>query len=166
MKKTSIVVGTICLMLVFNLLAFGKHMGMEEKDIVDTAMAAGSFSTLCAALEAAELVDVLKGEGPFTVFAPNDDAFAALPEGELDRLLMPENKAELQGILKHHVLSGKFMSDEVAKMASAETLNGDEVEISVNDEDDTVMVGGATVISADIKCSNGVIHAIDAVLIP
>lgn len=132
-------------------------------DIVETAAAAGSFSTLLAAAEAAGLVDALKGEGPLTVFAPTDEAFAKLPAGTVESLLLPENKDALAGILKLHVISGKVKSKDLAgKMLDAETLNG---MVSI-DGTDGVRVNGATVITADIKASNGIIHVIDTVLLP
>jgi transforming growth factor-beta-induced protein len=135
-----------------------------KSDIVDTAVAAGSFKTLAAALKAADLVDALKGEGPFTVFAPTDGAFNKLPAGTVEDLLKPENKAKLQSILKYHVVSGKVMAEQVMKMNSAQTLDGQSVNIRVNNG--TVMVNDATVTKADIQCSNGVIHVIDTVLLP
>lgn len=135
----------------------------EKKDIVDTAIAAGSFKTLATALEAADLVDTLKGPGPFTVFAPTDEAFAKLPPGTLEDLLKPENKEKLAGILKLHVVSGAVKSDEVVKMTSAKTVQGQEVTI---DATDGVKVNGAKVVKADIETSNGVIHVIDTVILP
>ncbi len=135
-----------------------------SKDIVDTAVAAGSFKTLAAALQAAGLVDTLKGEGPFTVFAPTDEAFAKLPAGAVDELLKPENKAKLAAILTYHVVPGKVTAAQVMKINSAKTVNGEELAISVNGG--TVMVDGAKVVKADIMCSNGVIHVIDTVLMP
>jgi uncharacterized surface protein with fasciclin (FAS1) repeats len=134
------------------------------KDIVDTAVAAGSFKTLAAALQAAGLVDTLKGPGPFTVFAPTDEAFAKLPAGTVDELLKPENKEKLAAILTYHVVAGKVTAAQVMKMNSAKTVNGVSVAISV--DGGTVMVDGAKVIKADIMCSNGVIHVIDSVLMP
>jgi transforming growth factor-beta-induced protein len=135
-------------------------------DIVDTAVAAGSFSTLAAALGAADLVDTLKGVGPFTVFAPTDEAFAKLPEGTVADLLKPENKAKLASILTYHVLSGEVMASTVVTMdgKSAETVNGASVTIGV--KDGVVTVDDATVVTTDIKTSNGVIHVIDSVMIP
>jgi|SRR5581483_7452862 len=135
-----------------------------SKDIVDTAVAAGQFNTLAKALEAAGLVETLKGKGPFTVFAPTDEAFAKLPAGTLDELLKPENKEKLKSILLYHVVSGKVTAAKVAKMTSAKTLNGEDVKISVSGG--KVMVNDATVIKADIMASNGVIHVIDTVLLP
>lgn len=133
------------------------------KDIVDTASDAGSFSTLLAAAEAAGLVDTLKGEGPFTVFAPTDEAFAALPEGTVDDLLKPENKDQLAAILTYHVVPGKVMSTDLTDDMEAATVQGDTVMI---DLDDGVKVDAANVTTADIETSNGVIHVIDAVIMP
>ena len=133
-------------------------------DIVDTAVAAGSFGTLVAAVQAADLVDVLKSEGPFTVFAPTDEAFAKLPAGTLEDLLKPESKEQLTAILTYHVVAGKVMAADVVGLTSATTVNGADLTIAV--EDDTVMVDGAKVVQTDIECSNGVIHVIDAVVIP
>jgi len=136
----------------------------DGKDIVDTAVAAGSFNTLVAAVKAAALVDTLKGTGPFTVFAPTDAAFAKLPAGTLDDLLKPENKAKLQAILTYHVVPGKVMAADVVKLKSAKTVQGQELTIKVSG--DTVTVNNATVVKTDIACSNGVIHVIDTVLLP
>jgi uncharacterized surface protein with fasciclin (FAS1) repeats len=133
-------------------------------DIVATAQAAGKFKTLVAALTAAELADVLKGAGPFTVFAPTDDAFAKLPSGTVDSLLKPENKAKLQAVLKYHVVSGKVLAADVVKLTSAKTLQGSQVEISVSDG--MVMINDSKVTQADVMASNGVIHVIDVVLLP
>ena len=133
------------------------------KNIVETAVAAGSFKTLAAALTAADLVDALQSTGPFTVFAPTDEAFSKLPKGTLDTLLKPENKAQLVAILKYHVVSGKVTSGQVAKLAKATTLNGQSVKICAAKG---VKVNDAAVIKADIETSNGVIHVIDQVLLP
>ena len=133
-------------------------------DIVETAVAAGNFNTLAKALAAADLVDALKGTGPFTVFAPTDDAFDKLPAGTVEGLLKPEKKADLQGILKYHVVSGKVMAADVVKLTSADTLHGKKLTIQV--QDGTVMVDKATVTKTDIECSNGVIHVIDSVMLP
>ena len=135
-----------------------------SQDIFDTAVAAGSFKTLAAALQAGGLVDTLKGKGPFTVFAPQDEAFGKLPAGTVEDLLKPENKAKLVAILTYHVVPGKVLADQVAKMNSAKTINGESLAISVNGG--TVMVDNAKVIKTDIHCSNGVIHAIDSVVLP
>ena len=134
------------------------------KDIVDTAVAAGSFETLVTAVQAADLVETLKGEGPFTVFAPTDEAFAKLPAGTLENLLKPESKETLTAILTYHVVPGKVMAADVVGLESATTVNGKDLSIKV--EGDTVMVDGATVVQTDIECSNGVIHVIDAVVLP
>jgi uncharacterized surface protein with fasciclin (FAS1) repeats len=133
-------------------------------DIVATAQAAGTFKTLLAALDAAGLTDVLKGDGPFTVFAPTDDAFAKLPSGTVDSLLKPENKAQLQAVLKYHVVSGKVLAADVVKLTSAKTLQGSQVKISVSDG--MVMINDSKVTRADVMASNGVIHVIDVVLLP
>ncbi|MEI4261142.1 fasciclin domain-containing protein [Roseovarius sp. D0-M9] len=135
----------------------------HSKDIVDTAVEAGSFTTLVAAVEAAGLVDTLKGEGPFTVFAPTDEAFAALPEGTVDDLLKPENKDQLTSILTYHVVPGKVMSTDLSNDMTAATVEGSDVTIMT---EDGVMVNDATVTTADIEASNGVIHVIDTVLMP
>lgn len=139
------------------------HRG--PSDIVDTAVAADDFNTLVAAVQAADLVDALKGEGPFTVFAPTDAAFAALPEGTVDTLLLPENQAQLQAVLTYHVVAGSYMSDIAAGSYDLETLQGSTVNVVVG-EDGSVTVDGANVITADIEASNGVIHVIDAVILP
>ncbi|MEM1364992.1 MAG: fasciclin domain-containing protein [Pseudomonadota bacterium] len=134
-------------------------------DIVDTAAEAGSFSTLLAAAEAAGLVDTLKGEGPFTVFAPTDEAFAALPEGTVDDLLKPENKDQLAAILTYHVVPGKVMSTDLAgKEMAAASVEG--TELQINATGDMVMVEEATVVTADVEADNGVIHVIDKVMLP
>jgi uncharacterized surface protein with fasciclin (FAS1) repeats len=135
---------------------------MNEKNIVETAVEAGSFTTLAAALEAADLVSVLQGEGPFTVFAPTDEAFAKLPAGTVEGLLA--DKEALTRILTYHVVAGKVMSDAVVNISSAETVAGIEAPIEVRMGD--VYVGGAKVIKADVHTSNGVIHIIDTVMLP
>lgn len=133
-------------------------------DIVDTAVAAGSFTTLVAAVTAAGLVDTLKGEGPFTVFAPSDEAFAALPAGTVETLVKPENKAQLTAILLLHVLPGKVMAADISgKTLDPATAGGETVHV---DGTNGVTVNGAKVVTADIACTNGVIHVIDAVLLP
>ena len=134
------------------------------KDIVDTAVAAGSFKTLAAALTAADLVGTLKGKGPFTVFAPTDEAFAKLPAGTLDDLLKPENKAKLAAILTYHVVPGTVMAAQAAKLPSAKTVNG--ASLTIHAMGGKVMVDNATVTKTDIACSNGVIHVVDTVLLP
>ena len=132
-----------------------------SKDIVDTAVAAGSFKTLAAALQAAGLVDTLKGAGPFTVFAPTDEAFAKIPKADLDALL--KDKARLTRVLTYHVIAGKVMAADVAKLSQAKTVEGQSVKI---DTSAGVKVDGANVIKADVQASNGVIHVIDAVMLP
>ncbi len=134
-----------------------------KKDIVDTAVAAGSFETLVAAVQAAGLVETLKGEGPFTVFAPTDEAFAALPDGTVEDLLKPENKDQLTAILTYHVVPGKVMSGDLSNNMMAATVQGGEVTIMT---DGGVTVDGANVVQADIETSNGVIHVIDGVIMP
>jgi len=136
----------------------------SKADIVDTAVAAGSFKTLVAAVQAAGLVDTLKGPGPFTVFAPTDEAFAKLPAGTVESLLKPENKAKLAAILTYHVVSGNVTADKVVKMNSAATVNGQSLKIKVTNG--SVMVNNANVIKTDIATSNGVIHVIDTVVLP
>ncbi len=157
MSKVMKVCGLMLLMFA------GTAARAAEKDIVDTAVAAGSFKTLAAALQAAGLIDALKGEGPFTVFAPTDEAFAKLPPGTVETLLKPENRAKLVAILKYHVVAGKVTADQVVKLTEATTLQGQKVAIAV---DDGVKVNGAKVVKADVLTSNGVIHVIDAVLLP
>jgi len=157
------VLRTGCVLLTVTLIT-GCNGKKTRMDIVETAVAAGNFKTLATALEAADLVDALKGEGPFTVFAPTDDAFGKLPAGTVEGLLKPEKKADLQGILKYHVVAGKVMAADVVKISSAETLQGKKLAIQV--KDGTVMVDKATVTKTDIECSNGVIHVIDSVVLP
>jgi len=135
-----------------------------HEDIVDTAVANGSFNTLAAALDAAGLIDTLKGEGPFTVFAPTDEAFAKLPEGTVEKLLLPENKDKLVSILTYHVVAGKVKAKDVVKLSSATTIQGSDVMVKVIG--DTVQVDNANVIVTDVKASNGVIHVIDSVILP
>jgi len=153
----------VALVLSLFLVTYARPKAASQ-DIVDTAVAAGSFKTLAAALQAAGLVDTLKGKGPFTVFAPTDEAFAKLPPGTVEDLLKPENKEKLVAILTYHVVPGKVLAAQVAKMNSAKTVNGQSVAISVNDG--TVIVDNAKVVKTDILCSNGVIHVIDSVVLP
>jgi len=183
MTRWNLCVGAVLLMIAFALTGCQQEQpsGVSEppsapmttetseaaeapKDIVDTAVAAGSFDTLVAAVQAADLVETLKGEGPFTVFAPTDEAFAKLPPGTLDDLLKPESKEKLTAILTYHVVAGKVMAADVVGLESATTVNGADLSIAV--EGDTVMVDGAKVVQTDIECSNGVIHVIDAVVVP
>ena len=161
MKRAHVVSGLALAMV----LTFGANaLAAPKQDIVDTAIAAGSFKTLVAAIQAAGLVDTLKGKGPFTVFAPTDAAFAKLPAGTVQDLLKPENKAKLVAILTYHVVAGDVTSKEVVKLTEAKTVEGQTVKISVHDG--KVMINNATVVKADIAASNGVIHVIDTVLIP
>lgn len=142
----------------------GTTSARAADDIVDTAVKAGSFTTLATALKAAGLVETLKGAGPFTVFAPNDDAFAKLPKGTVEDLLKPENKSKLSSILTYHVVSGKVMSKDIAgKTLKSQTVQGAEISIDATKD---VMVDKAKVVKADIETSNGVIHVIDAVIMP
>ncbi len=136
----------------------------QSKDIVDTAVANGSFKTLAAALQAAGLVDTLKGKGPFTVFAPTDAAFAKLPAGTVEGLLKPENKSKLVSILTYHVVPGSVMAAQAATMPSAKTVNG--ASLTIHAMGGKVMVDNATVTTADIAASNCVIHVIDTVILP
>ena len=139
-------------------------LGAKANDIVDTAIEAGDFNTLVAAVQAADLVDTLKGEGPFTVFAPTDEAFAALPEGTLENLLKPENKDQLIAILTYHVVSGKVMSKDIAgKRMNVATVQGGGLSV---DATQGVQINDANVVAADIETSNGVIHVIDKVVLP
>ncbi len=143
----------------------GVMLPPERQDIVGTAVAAGTFGTLAKALTAAGLVDALKGEGPFTVFAPTDAAFAKLDPATLASLLEPANKDKLVSILKFHVVSGRVLARDVVKMTTAETLQGDSVTVAVSDKG-SVKVGGANVVATNVLASNGVIHVIDAVIMP
>ncbi|HET9361012.1 MAG TPA: fasciclin domain-containing protein [Vicinamibacterales bacterium] len=152
------------LALVGIMAAASPARAQQTKDIVDTAVAAGSFTTLAKALTAADLVATLKGPGPFTVFAPTDEAFAKLPAGTLDTLLKPENRAMLRRVLTYHVVPGKVMAADVVKVNSAKAVSGDM--LSITARGGTVMVDGAHVVKTDIAASNGVIHVVDAVLLP
>ena len=136
----------------------------KKKDIVDTAVSAGQFNTLAAALDAAGLVDTLKGDGPFTVFAPTDEAFAKLPAGTVENLLKPENKDQLIAVLTYHVVPGKVKAADVVNLDNATTVNGQDVAIQVADSG--VRINNANVIKTDIGASNGVIHVIDTVILP
>jgi uncharacterized surface protein with fasciclin (FAS1) repeats len=146
-------------------VAFGATIaGAGKQDIVDTAVANGQFKTLAAALNAAGLVNTLKGPGPFTVFAPTDDAFAKLPPGTLDDLLKPENTGRLTAILTYHVVPGPVTSRQVTNLKEAKTVNGSMLQVSTRDG--KVMINNADVVKPDVETSNGVIHVIDAVLLP
>ena len=168
MRKTQVIVAAlVCAALAAGFLARPQVVSANEpakKDIVDTAVAAGNFKTLAAALKAAGLIDTLKGAGPFTVFAPTDEAFAKLPAGTVESLLKPENKEKLAAILTYHVVPAKAMAKDVAGMSSAKTVNGKELKLKV--DGGKVMINEATVTTADIETSNGVIHVIDTVLLP
>lgn len=142
----------------------GHHKEAGHKDIVETAASNEMFSTLVTAVKSADLVNTLKGDGPFTVFAPTDDAFAALPEGTLEMLLKPENKQTLVSILTYHVVSGKVTAKDVSTLSEASTVEGSKVMIST--DMNKVMINDANVIKADVITSNGVIHVIDTVLLP
>ena len=158
-------IGLMAVALVLSLGVFAvqtSRAGEPAQDIVDTAIAAGQFKTLAAALQAAGLVDTLKGAGPFTVFAPTDEAFAKLPAGTVDSLL--KDIPKLKGILTYHVVAGKVMAADVVKLKSAKTVNGQTAKISA--EGGKVMVDNANVVKTDIICSNGVIHVIDSVILP
>ena len=144
--------------------AHAAHHEEEQADIVDTAVAAGTFNTLAAALTAADLVDTLKSEGPFTVFAPTDEAFAKLPEGTVEMLLLPESKDKLVAILTYHVVPGKVTAAEVVTMQSAPTVNGSDLSIRVTD--DAVFINDSRVVTTDIGASNGIIHVVDTVILP
>lgn len=157
---------TLALMAVFSLGIGSGTMAGEHaaKDIVTTAVEAGSFKTLAAALQAAGLVGTLQGKGPFSVFAPTDEAFAKLPEGTVETLLKPENKQQLIAVLTYHVVAGKVAAADVVKLKAAATVNGQRVKIKV--DGGTVQINQANIVKADIHCSNGVIHVIDQVILP
>lgn len=156
-----LMVGAAVAALVLSMGSTGRAQG---KDIVDTAVGAGQFKTLAAALGAAGLVETLKGKGPFTVFAPTDAAFAKLPAGTVEMLLKPENKAKLTAILTYHVVAGKVVAADVVKVTSAKTVQGGSVAVKVTGG--KVTVDAANVVTTDIEASNGVIHVIDTVLMP
>lgn len=162
MNFTSLILAAAVVAAPLTATAGDMNKMQSKKDIVDTAVAAGSFKTLAAALQAAGLVDTLKGPGPFTVFAPTDAAFAKLPAGTVEALL--KDKPKLTAILTYHVVAGKVEAADVIKLDSAKTLNGQSVTIKV--VDGKVNVNNATVTTADVEASNGVIHVIDTVLIP
>ena len=146
-------------------MSFAGLAQASEVDIVDTAVGAGTFTTLVAAVQAADLVEVLKSDGPFTVFAPTDEAFAALPAGTVETLLLPENKDQLIAILTYHVIPGKTMSGDIAGQ-TLEVASVEGEDLTINASNGSVMVEEATVIQADIEASNGVIHVIDTVILP
>lgn len=164
--KTILAVVSVTLIALSSAAIAGHHSKNEAKtgDIVDVAVSAGQFNTLAAALDAAGLIDTLKGDGPFTVFAPTDAAFAKLPAGTIDTLLKPENKDQLIGILTYHVVPGNVMASDVVKLSSATTVNGADVAITL--DDGSVRIDNATIVKTDIEASNGVIHVIDTVILP
>lgn len=163
-KRILVITATLMATLSFMLPVKAHEHGMMKADIVDVATENGSFNTLVVAVKAADLVDTLKGEGPFTVFAPTDDAFAKLPDGTIDMLLMPENKDKLVSILTYHVVTGKVMAADVVKLDKATTVQGQDVMIKTMG--DKVMVNDANVMATDVKAKNGVIHVIDTVIMP
>lgn len=162
MKQRLLTVFSMAVLAVAPAVAGDHHKGAH--DIVDTAVSAGKFNTLVAAVKAAGLVDTLKGAGPFTVFAPTDDAFAKLPAGTVEDLLKPENKAKLVAVLTYHVVPGRVMAAEVVNLNKAKSVQGGEIAIRVDGAN--VMVDGAKVLKTDIETTNGVIHVIDSVILP
>jgi len=163
MKRNVLKFGITSLLMVSMAMTGGLLAGAKKVDIVDTAVAAGSFETLVAAVQAAGLVDALKGDGPFTVFAPTDEAFASLPAGTVENLLKPENKDQLIALLTYHVVPGRVMSKD-ARPGSVDSLQGSAIQIT--ESKGALMINQAKVISADIDTTNGVIHVIDAVIMP
>jgi len=160
---SSVVALAAALVLMATEVSAGSY-GKKQADIVDTAVSAGTFSTLAAALDAGGLIDTLKGDGPYTVFAPTDEAFAKLPEGTVEMLLMPENKDKLVAILTYHVVPGKVSAAQVVTMDSAPTANGSDLAIRV--DDGMVFVNDSRVVTTDIDASNGIIHVVDSVILP
>ena len=163
-RVTGIASVAAVVLTVVGLAIGGTFARASNQDIVDTAVGAGQFKTLAAALTAADLVETLKGPGPFTVFAPTDEAFAKLPAGTVENLLKPENKAKLTAILTYHVVPGAVKAEQVTKLSEAKTVNGAMVKVST--DHGKVMINDATVVKADIPASNGVIHVIDKVILP
>ncbi len=163
-SKSLMAVAVLAMAAFAPLASAGGHKDKGPGDIVDVAAGAGSFNTLVAAVKAAGLVDALKGDGPLTVFAPTDAAFAALPAGTVEDLLKPENKDKLTAILLYHVVSGKVMSSDLSGTIDAATLQGDTAQVVASASG--VTINGANVVSADVAASNGVIHVIDAVILP
>lgn len=168
MKRIGLGVAIVALLFavatVFALAYDEPAVAERPHDIVDTAHEAGNFKTLCKAVRAAELLETLKGEGPFTIFAPTDEAFAKLPNGKLDELMAPENKDRLARLLKFHILPGRFMAADFGDFDMKTTVEGSDLEIRA--EQGQVFINDAMVTSADIECQNGVIHVIDAVILP
>jgi len=163
-RKISIYIALAAALVLLATETFAGNYGKKQSDIVDTAVSAGTFNTLAAALQAGDLVETLKADGPYTVFAPTDEAFARLPDGTVEMLLKPENKDKLVAILTYHVVPGRVSAADVAGMSSAATANGSDVVISV--VDGAVFVNDSRVVATDIEASNGVIHVVDNVLIP
>ena len=164
-NRVTAIASAAAIVLAVASLAIGSTFARAtNKDIVDTAVSAGQFKTLAAALKAADLVSTLKGPGPFTVFAPTDEAFAKLPAGTVESLLKPENKAKLTAILTYHVVSGAVKAEQVTKLTEAKTANGAMVKVSA--AGGKVMINDANVVMTDIPASNGVIHVIDKVILP
>jgi uncharacterized surface protein with fasciclin (FAS1) repeats len=163
-KENTLKATSFALVLSVLAAAIPASAGSAKQDIVDTAVAAGSFKTLATALQAAGLVETLKGKGPYTVFAPTDEAFAKLPAGTVETLLKPENKEKLKAILLYHVVAGKVTAAQAMKLSSAKTVGGQNLTIST--QDGSVMINDAKVVKADVIASNGVIHVIDTVLLP
>lgn len=157
-------ISKIVLAALVAVFAFSTSVKGQSKDIVDLAVGNDNLKTLVAAVKAGGLVDVLKGDGPFTVFAPTDEAFAALPAGTLEMLLKPENKDKLVSILTYHVVAGKVMSGDLSNGQKAATVQGDKVAVSINSGN--VKINNAKVIAADVKAKNGVVHVIDKVILP
>lgn len=164
MKRLALVLAAAALTCTAGSQAVKAGCGTCDKTVVEVAVKSDNFKTLVAAVKAAGLAETLSGEGPFTVFAPTDEAFAKLPKGTLEELLKPENKQKLVGILTYHVVSGKVMAKDVVKLDKAKTVQGSNVKIKV--KDGTVMIDKAKVAKADIPCKNGVIHVIDTVILP
>ena len=164
MKSIKTLLKPLACMLAVAGMTLSASAADEKKDIVDTAVAAGSFKTLVAALKAGGLVETLKGQGPFTVFAPTDEAFAKLPEGTVESLLKPENKAKLVEILTYHVVAGDVPAADAMKLKEATALNKKTITLEV--KDGALYLNKSKVITADVKCSNGTIHIVDAVLLP
>ena len=166
MLRRTVLMSAAAATIALGVTGWSKAIASNEvgADIVDTAVAAGSFSTLVAAVQAAGLVETLKGDGPFTVFAPTDEAFAKLPEGTVEMLLQPENKDKLVAVLTYHVVAGKVMSGDIAgKRVAPETVQGRPIAVNATSG---VMVNDARVVAADVEATNGVIHVIDKVLLP
>ncbi|WP_291602961.1 fasciclin domain-containing protein [Bradyrhizobium sp.] len=164
MSRVGIASKTAVVLAVVGLAISGTFARASNQDIVDTAVGAGQFKTLAAALKAADLVATLKGPGPFTVFAPTDEAFAKLPAGTVESLLKPENKAKLTAILTYHVVPGAVKAEQVTKLDQAKTVNGAMVKVTT--KGGKVTINDATVVKADTTASNGIIHVIDKVILP